>query len=568
MTPTVRLPAGPVTPHGAYHILNDRIPQVALRSYDDSIVLNLMGGLAIPDRQAPERVELKSLKGLVPPWQTIDQKGATEDGVTFIDALYDGIEVEANVVCHGRNPAECRKVVNYLIGSLDAKQQSELSWFTHEMGRWWAPVRWFKTPSTDMGRPVKRQEMDLRLRADKGFWQSYPDVDDFRFDYAASGDDGFDTDYADLNSSPLWTVAYTGGSGLIYTEDGVVKSTLNNRTAVARRDSYTSADDNQVVEITIGSIGQWFYPSDAAIDIWPRMKNTGTPGADGVRLRIERHKLTLSSFNSGVETVLRERLLVIPPIPGEKWTVIAGSPALAGLLPSDPRRFKVLRSGAPIWVFKESGTTSQIGSNFRSIGFGLHASGSVVPAEIRDFNAGGNAVETQSGFVRCINAGDQEMWKEFTCFGPFDKVKIWNGPNAGAEEYVEFGPLGPTQVALIRTDPRKYGVRDLTSTPATPSEQAAHQAALNGFLSFITLNNVTHILDVFQSIFGLLGGGSAPVPPQGNLYSLLHGRFSKPIPPKSPGKPAQEYFIKVEIEGGNADSQIIASGVPLRRYPF
>jgi hypothetical protein len=58
------------------------------------------------------------------------------------------------------------------------------------------------------------------------------------------------------------------------------------------------------------------------------------------------------------------------------------------------------------------------------------------------------------------------------------------------------------------------------------------------------------------------------VAPQGNLYSLLNGRFSEPIPPKSPGNPAEEYFIKVEIEGGNADSQIIASGIPLRRNPY
>jgi hypothetical protein len=567
MVPTVRLPAGPVTPHGAFHILRDRIPQVALRSPDDSVVLHLMGGLAIPDRTMPERVELKDIKGLVPPWQIVDQKGATQDGVTFIDAMYDPIEAQIDVVCHGRNPRECRKVVNLLIGSLDAKQESELSWFTHEMGRWWAPIRWFKPPDHSF-RQSNRQAMSLRVRADMGFWRSYPDVDQFRFDYAATGDDDFETDYADLNSSALWTVAYTGGTGLLYTEDGVVKSTLNGRTAVARRDSYTSATDDQVIELDIGAILQWFYPTNTAVDIWFRMANSGTPGADGCRLRIERHKLTVSSFNSGVETVLRERILIIPPLPGEKWTIVAGTPALLGLLPSDPRRIKVLRNSAPVMMFKESGTTAQIGSGFRSIGFGLHATGATVPPQIRGINAGGNTVETQSGFVRCINAGDQEMWKEFTCFGPFTKVKIWNGPNAGADEYVEFGPLGPTQVALIRSDPRKYGVKDLTSQPATAAEENAYANALTGFLSFVTLNNVTHVLDVFQSIFGLFGGGAAAVAPQGNLYSLLNGRFSEPIPPKSPGNPAEEYFIKVEIEGGNADSQIIASGIPLRRNPY
>ncbi|EUA18481.1 gp15 domain protein [Mycobacterium xenopi 3993] len=31
-----------------------------------------------------------------------------------------------------------------LIASIDAKQQSEFSWLTHDLGYWWAPIRWFK----------------------------------------------------------------------------------------------------------------------------------------------------------------------------------------------------------------------------------------------------------------------------------------------------------------------------------------------------------------------------------------------------------------------------------------
>jgi hypothetical protein len=531
-----------------------------------------MGGEAIPDRTMPERVELKGLKGLVPPWQTIDQKGAGEDGVTFVDALGDPIEVEMDVVCHGRNPAYCRKVANHLIASLDWKRTSELSWFTHEMGRWWAPVRWFKTPANmETGGAHRRESKSLRLRADSGFWQSYPDVSEFSYQYASTSDDFETDDPDDLGTG--WTVALSGGgSGGIHVSGGEVVSTLVNRDAVARRNSYTSTSDNQVVQVEIGNIShQWFFPSDSAIDIWARAKTTGTAGADGVRCRIQSHQLTVSSFNAGVETVLRQQPIIVPPRPGERWTFSAGTP-------DDPRIFKVsrtggpliahvLQSGATIMSFKEQGTVSQIGSTFRAVGIGIHA-GSTGTASIRGFTTGTNITETQSGFVRCINAGDQDMWRRFTLFGPFTKVKLWDGPNAGPDAYVEFGPLKTGQVVQIRTDPRKYGVRDLTSTPNTPNQADQLSNALLDFLSFISLNSIFHELDVLQSVFGIFGGGSAPVPDQGDLYRLMKGRFSQPIPAKPAGKPAQEYHIKVSMEGGNADSKILSAGTPLRRYPY
>lgn len=85
--PTIRYPAGPITPAGAYHIMHDRIPQVALQSWDDTIVFNIMGGSSIHDPTIPERVNIANLGGLIPPWQNIRQKGATQDGSSFIDAL-------------------------------------------------------------------------------------------------------------------------------------------------------------------------------------------------------------------------------------------------------------------------------------------------------------------------------------------------------------------------------------------------------------------------------------------------------------------------------------------------
>lgn len=544
---------------GAHMILRDRVPQITLTAYDESIVFHLMGGLSIADRMTPERVEVKGIKGLVPPWVTIDQKGATEDGTTFVDALYDPIVVELQVKAHGKNPRNLRKVVNHLIASLDAKKVSRLAWFTQELGYWWAPVRWYKDPSFDVaGVATNGQEIGLRLRADKAFWQSFPDVEQFRFQYAAAKDDFNFNDPDDLGTG--WTTSLTGGgSGGVKVANGQIESLMSGtRTMVSRKAGYTSSTTNQVVEVQIGTIGQWIFPSNAGVDLWTRMSTTGTPGANGVRVRIAPHLITVSSFNAGVETVLRQRLLLIPPLPGETFTVVAGTEAneLFGVAVGGDRNIKVMRNGATLMNFKE--TTSQFGTAFRGAGLGMYTTGLIPAPSIRFWSVGDNSTVNQKGFIRRINAGDQDYWDTYTCFGP-GMFSIGNGP--GSTEMVEFGPLMENQVMQIRTDPRKRGVVDLTSTPTTPQQKNIFLQAINDFINFATGNNVPPLLQEIESLFGI-------VPPQGNPYTLMHGRFSAPIPAKSPGKPAVPYFIKVAIDDGNADSKIIASGTPLRRNPY
>jgi hypothetical protein len=85
---------------------------------------------------------------------------------------------------------------------------------------------------------------------------------------------------------------------------------------------------------------------------------------------------------------------------------------------------------------------------------------------------------------------------------------------------------------------------------------------LTKFLSFAGMNEGA-FGDQIKSLFGIR-------PPQGNLYKYLNGRFSEnaAIPPKSPGYPLRPYHVKVEIIGGNADTKVIASGTPLRRWPI
>lgn len=577
----IRYPAGDLTPHGWWHIANDTRPMMRLRAYDESIDFYLMGGLAPPyhDPASPEAAALVALKGLVPPWRHIDQKGATEDGVTQIDALYDPIEIEAVVECMGRDAPHLRRVVRDLIASLDAKKESELGWFTQELGYWWTNVRWFQgaPPDPMTGPKSRRQRMSLRLRADTGFWRSYDDTAMFQFKYDDMVDE-FRIDYSDdQNLGPNWPQYYTGtGSGycstvvgnelfLPYEEARWHDVGTGQRTVVnGPYKDFETETDNQVVQIELGSIPDYTFQGGCFDDMWARMNRNedGTWAGDGIRARVGLEGLfgwiELAKFKDFVKTTMYARLMLIPPLFYEKYTLVCGDD-------NDPRMFRVLRGGLPILTHKETGADlSYIDADHRGVGFGMEAGpdvfGQKTPAAIKRVSAGDNATVSQSGFLKRTNVGDQPMYDDYTFFGP-GKVKIWNGP--GSDDFVEFGPLLPNQIALLRTDPRKRGVEDLTSIPPTPQQLNAFQAFLKQFESFAFGNNIPPLVTQINSLFGIR-------PPQGNLYALLKGRFSDAaaIPAKSPGNPATPYYVKVAIDDGNADSKVLAAGTPLRRYPI
>lgn len=551
--PSIRYPSGPITTHGAYHLLTNRIPMVALRSYDNTAVFNLMGALAIPDRTAPERVELKDVKGLMAPWSSIEQKGASQDGVTWVDALYDPIDVELDVNCVARDPIHLRRLVNHLVGSLDVKQQSELSWFTQEAGRWWAKVRWQK-PDIQSGLSVARrsQRMVLKLRADSGFWETYPNVDQFRFGYSEDVED-FDFLTAEGDAITGWTLQYSGaGTGALFTDGDQAVSTFSGaRNVVARRTDYTCDTDNMGITVQLGSNSQWYWPADTYVDMWARMGNTGTAGSNGIRCRIGLSGITISSFAAGAETVIRSigwGWGYYPSV-GDVWTFVAG-------IEGGDRTYQVLRNGVFVWqVVEPAGIDSLMGASYRKAGFGVAtAAGSVRPFGVRKWSVGANSTVAQSGYLERINVGDQPMWDRYTCVGP-GKFSIANGPSS--QEFVQFGPLLPGQVMQIRTDPRKRGVVDMSAKPVSSQTYAEWAKALADYQSFMS----NYGSNGWLNSFGILA-------PQGNPYTLMKGRFSQPIPAKPSGEAPKPYHVACRIDNGNQDSQIIATGTPLRRMPF
>lgn len=212
MTPRVTYPQGEVTPHGAFHVIRGRQPMVGYRSPDEAISWHLMGGMA-PHPLLQDGVVLKSMKGLIPPWKTQDQQGATQDGVTFNGAVYDPIEADLGVVAVGRTPVRTRKVIRHWIDSWDVKRKGELYFISHDGGYWYAPIRWFKTPVDSILGPQRRkQPFTWTARVDDAFWRSLDSVCEFpRVGAALSGGNwsGFQT-VSNIGDQPGWVnhVAY------------------------------------------------------------------------------------------------------------------------------------------------------------------------------------------------------------------------------------------------------------------------------------------------------------------------------------------------------------------------
>lgn len=571
----ISIPSGDIVPHGAYHHVKGRIPTVTLWAYDESIKVSMMGGQSHPDRYAsPEYVQIKKdgIKGLIAPWDFVDQKGATEDGVTFVDALQGPTEVEIKVIVHGRDPQHLRKVRRLLFAAIDKKLTSELSFIDQNSGRWWSDVRWFKGPpeAHKIGEAVS-QEITLVLRADNGFWRTYPDTDMFEFSYEAM------TDTFTVDNRPTENLGgipqyYTGPGGgfctsyngqMFWWDDPVDPVTTQDRRVInGPWPDFETATNNQVINQVHGGFQEWSLPNSARNIIGGRMgKDVGGDwDGNGVFVEYGGSYLRLFYTIDFVETTLRSDPLAMlfPPVLGEKFTLVCG-------YEGDERMFKVLRNGAVIMSVKENGTGSPLGA--KGVGNGMYAAAALIsqatPSPIRKISAGDNATVTQSGFLRRKNIGDQPMPDKYTCFGP-GTFKFAVSP--GSSEMVTFGPLLTNQVVHIDTSRQSPKVKDLTSVPPTPQELNAWQQALKDFIDWANANNVPPLLQQIESAFGI-------IPPQGNLLSLLKGRWNKDsaIPAKSPGTPdslVSSYFVKVSIEGGNADSKILVSGTPLRRNPI
>lgn len=397
-------PAGPVTPHGKAHIRRGDLPMVSLMSPNGQIVFWLMGGQAIADPYAaPECVQITELSGLIAPWKSIEQQGATEDGSTFVDALYEPMDITAKVVAIGRDAKHTRRVVRHLFEALDIKDQSELGWMTHEMGYWWAPVRWqMRPPDKYSGTPTK-QQWTLLLRANSAFWQSYPDIDSFGFLYEDMKEE-FGTNYSSAqNLGPNWPQLYTGnGIGYHYADGQDAKwsddpdrlfFTGTKRVIAGPYKDYSTDTDEQEIRLTFNSTPEFTVGSGAANDIWGRMGHNpdGTWDGNGVRARIGWGYIRISVFRNFDETIIASALTLVPPSFGTMFTL----KCLAG-----QRRFQLTVSGWPLNLFNVTDTHSMMGAAYRGVGMGMQGGASVytqaTPGKISSIEVNGSPLDSFS----------------------------------------------------------------------------------------------------------------------------------------------------------------------------
>jgi hypothetical protein len=568
----ITYPRGEITPMGARMLLEGTEPHISYVSYNDSMVFHLMGPMSpMPGVQAGVTIAAESIKGLIAPWQTLDQSGANQDGVTFQDAVYGPAEIDMLVEVHGQTAEETRTVIRDWVGSWDAHSQGELQVLTPEQGLWWAPVRWLKAPTDAMMRASSnRQRFLWTCRLDDSFWRSYDSVGSFQFDYTAITET-FNFTAGSLAATTLgtnWPLRYdqpnNADRGYIYADGSQARwrdgTAFFSREVVAGPYKDFSTDtDNQVINMVLGTIPEVSLPKSAYNDIWGRMGRNanGTWNGNGIRARFGFGYVSLHRFNNFIPTLLAERFLLVPPLMGEKWSLLCG-------FEGNTRLFKVLRNGGEVLACKENGTGSVLNSTHRGIGFGMSAALAIItqatPASVRKISAGDNSNVSQQGYLPLTNDGDVASWPRYLLYGP-GTFSMGNGPDSS--DVVTLGPLVEGQIVLIETDPRRRSVIDLT-----PSELASNtpqlglfQQLIKALVSFATNNNTPPLLEEFESLFGI-------APPQGNLYSLMSGRFTAPLPARPSGSTPVTSQIFVRIDDGTADSKIVGAVTPRRKWPL
>jgi hypothetical protein len=560
---TTVYPPGAVTRTGSEMLLDGAIPRITYTSADGARSYELQGGLSplALGVEGQDGIVLQSHSGFSPGFKHIDSQGARENGVTWNDTVYQAGVISVILEAGASTHAGLSRVVSDWVAANDPTKLSRLEYFTPESGLWWCDVRLdedsWKDQIKSEPRMRRKRIITQDWRNDHSFWRSTDSTSSFGFSYSAMSD-LFNTDYStDLGAN--WPQYYSGTGGYCRANGGeavwIDSGTLARTVVNGPYESFSTGTDNQVIVMELGSMPQATFTDGAENHIWGRMGKDGSGNWNGygVRVQIKRSVVKLSRFNNFVETVMAQRALWWPPGRNDKFTLVCG-------FSDNSRRFKVLRNGFEVITHTEVGTGSALGSSYRGVGFGMRAGAGTTqatPARVRHVSAGDNATVTQTGFCPLTNLGDQDGWPRYLCYGP-GNFEFSNGP--GTTEMIKFGPLLEGQVVLIDTRPRWRNVVDLT--PGSLPNQVLNpgQKLIDTLIKLVTFNQVPPLLSWFESVFGIR-------PPQGVLYSLLDGRFSRPLPGVPQPSDAVASNIAVKITNGNAMSRVVAAVTPLRRFP-
>ena len=574
--PETDYPPGQVSRLGQRLLWEGDLPHITFVGCEGTR-FHLAGPLA-PVPGAQNGIVVQSITGLVAPFEHLDLAGARQDGVTWLDAVYNAGEIDCVLELSGVTASDSRDVMRAWIGANSPKDTGRLSVYSTDMGEWWCDVRQLKEhndPMSDLRQG--KQKLTWAWRNDASFWQSFDYTSAWQMSLTSASDNFLDPAGANLDTS-VWTTQYlnTGGTSAAGTVgyDGKGDACWNVSGSYAREaicqytasSGATSSTDYQVVSITLKAPVGFDVLGGVAFDVWGRMNNTGTPGTDGVRARVIGDglfsHLVLSAFISGVEHVMYKTTMSISPQWNEQWTLICGTT-------KGVNNFKVQRSKTGhVFSYVDSGNVSLFGSTHRGWGFGLAAGPGnptglvlpqIAPPSIELWTAGDNIPITQSGFMPLVNRGSLDAWPRYLLYGP-GTFTFSDGP-APSDNTITFGPLLEDQIALIETTPRLRNVIDL-SPPLPGQVLTKQQTFIENLYNNATNSNLPPLLVQYESKFGI-------VPPQGPLYSLMTNRFTTPIPGKPENEPPDSSVqIAVSITGGNAASKIIAAVTPQRVWPL
>lgn len=598
----VTYPPGVISTYGSNLAKENRAPHITYVA-PNGTKFYLAGPLA-PMPGAQNGLTMLSVQGLNPPFKHLDNQGARQDGTSWYDSVYEPGEIDMVVEATGLTPANMRAVMRSWQAAWNPKVQGRLHVFTPDCGEWWARVRHLKTftdPITYSHENYGKQKFTWSARNDDAFWESFDSVGSFKMTLTSATDSFNGAATASLGGN--WSQTYWGVSGGARTTAGAGTGTMGlggdgnahwtisgtgAREVVNRRitTNAASSTDYQKISVTINAPVAFDLYGGVYFDIWGRMDTFG----NGIRARIGGNGLInlviLSRFKGGTatvaptETVMEWRPLVIAPLWNEKWTLLCGTSNSA-------RNFKIQRGdGFTVINHTENGSGSLVGAGYRGWGWGAAAGPSqnftplnlihavqVPPPDIQAWEAADNATVTQSGSIPLVNRGDVEAWPRYLCYGP-GTFTFGDGADSVTNK-VSFGPLLEDQVVLVTTLPRLRGVVDLSKSslnqqvvdgkiiPLTvPNNDLTWlQQQIKNLIDFATNSNVPPLLQQFESLFGIL-------PPQGALYSLLDGRFTKPIAAKDNDAAAVVSKISVTITNGNADSKVVGAITPRCRWPM
>jgi hypothetical protein len=136
----------------------------------------ITGGMA-PRPPLAGGVQMLDIKGLHAPFKHVDQQGAHQDGVTWLDTPYDALELDMTVSVFGRSARERRNIYRQWLAGWEPKKLGRMWWYTSDLGHWWLDMRLLQEPRDVIkAGDALSVQYAWAARSDFSFWKSFDSI--------------------------------------------------------------------------------------------------------------------------------------------------------------------------------------------------------------------------------------------------------------------------------------------------------------------------------------------------------------------------------------------------------